>query len=439
MGTSPGVVVANEFSRSEDGGYGEYAVDYSDREEAVTRPWEQAYASYFFYMENPRKSTGLFTRDKDSLQEEDKTILKQIFDTAERNGSPLYRPIISFDNEWLEQNGLYSKENGWLDEKTLKIIVREAVEKGIKKEELTNAVWTAAFHFNTDNIHCHVSCVEPIPTRSVIQTGEYAGEYRGKFKLSTLYVMKGSVANAILMQQPENLKINDIIRNKIIDGYKQNPLYQNREFLEQFISVYELLPENKRNWNYGMNTLSYLRSDIDDLSKAYIDKYHKEEFKELQHLLQDADQNYRRAYGDSKLKSFYSDGKINDLYKRLGNQILKSMKEYDKIVKEDRFAKATETHKGLTQNRRPAKEDYYKNKYKDKSGKWHTKKSSERLKYKSKTKFHSNSSLHEFGKLADSLLQAMETEYINVHNQFEHEIMVMRADLHIDDELSPDN
>lgn len=35
----------------------------------------------------------------------------------------------------------------------------------VKNESLENATWSAAIHYNTDNIHVHVATVEPAPCR----------------------------------------------------------------------------------------------------------------------------------------------------------------------------------------------------------------------------------------------------------------------------------
>lgn len=429
-----GVIVANEFTRSNSksntkGGFGWYGVDYSDRNEAVERPWEREYDPYLKYMENSMKSTGLFTMEKDVLTDEEKKTLRHIFNVAQENGSPLYRPIISFDNEWLELNGLYSSKDGWVDEKTLRNIIRESIEKGIRKEGLVNAVWSAAFHYNTDNIHCHVSCVEPLPTREIIKRGEYAGERRGKFKESSISLIKSSIANRIIEQQLNNTKMNDIIRNRIIGEYKKNPLYKDFDILEQFSKVHKMLPEDKRKWNYGMNALIGIRPHIDNLARMYIQKYHKDDFEELQRLLKLADENYKMAYGNSNTRGLYSDGKLEDLYKRLGNQILKSMKDYDTLLKKDQISQQPELMKMNEEPQTQSQQnDYYNNRYKDGFGHWRTRKK-DSLKIRSNIQLHSKSSVDELGKVADSLIMAMKIEYINARNQYEHELLERQSEL----------
>ena len=53
----------------------------------------------------------------------------------------------------------------------------------LEKEGLSNAVWTASFHFNTDNIHIHIATVEPVPMREKRLYRQYEKTEDGKIKL----------------------------------------------------------------------------------------------------------------------------------------------------------------------------------------------------------------------------------------------------------------
>ena len=80
----------------------------------------------------------------------------------------MWQTVISFDNRWLEKNGIYNSEDGFLDVRTLHEYTRVSVNAMLKKEGLETATWSAAIHYNTDNLHIHIATVEPIPTRPLI-------------------------------------------------------------------------------------------------------------------------------------------------------------------------------------------------------------------------------------------------------------------------------
>ena len=73
-------------------------------------------------MGNPEKIGSLFTKDKHSLTEKEVKKLKKDFDKAQSNGSNMWQEVFSFDNEFLEANGLYDSENGALDEEKIRCV-----------------------------------------------------------------------------------------------------------------------------------------------------------------------------------------------------------------------------------------------------------------------------------------------------------------------------
>ena len=180
MNVKAGVVVVTKFCKSSSKAFSSY-IDYVDREEAARSNNTSKYNLYQDYMGNPEKSTGLFTETGDVQTMEEKTKLKDIFKQAQSKDSLMWQTVISFDNKWLEKNGLYSSKDKVLDEERLKGITRSAVHKMLEKEGLENAVWSAAIHYNTDNIHVHVATVEPEPMREKKKYIQYKNrEVNGK-------------------------------------------------------------------------------------------------------------------------------------------------------------------------------------------------------------------------------------------------------------------
>lgn len=287
--------------------------------------------SYTDYMGNPEKTSALFTAHSNQLDKNEKKELKELFKKAHENGSIMWQDVISFHNNWLEEQGIYDSKTHTVDEKKLMDITRLSMSEMQKREGLEKTtVWSAAIHYNTDNIHIHIATVEPFPTRT-----------RGKRKPKTLDAMKGKVINNILDRGEEQKKINDLIRKNMVGAKKENSTlrWKNRKLKPLFLEIYQELPQDdKRKWQYSMNAISHIKPKIDELSKQYINKYHQEDFKKFINSLDNEVKELRKAYGDGtkeeKRYEDYKKNKINELYKRMGNAFLQEIKEYDKQQKE---------------------------------------------------------------------------------------------------------
>ncbi|NGT73706.1 hypothetical protein G6Z36_09505 [Clostridium perfringens] len=295
-------------------------IDYIDRSEATRKKNFDKYSAYNNYMGNPEKIGSLFTKDKHSLTEKEVKKLKKDFDKAQLNGSNMWQEVFSFDNEFLEANGLYDSENGALDEEKIQEATRRAMEELSKREGFKDLTWSASLHYNTDNIHVHIASVEINPSRE-----------RGKFKPRTLYNMKSSFVNSLLDKQKDLDKINSLIRDNLIQGKKEMSFKEDIEMRKMVKEIVKKLPSDKRQWHYNYNSMQEVRPLIDNLTKYYIETYKKDEFKELVDRLEKEDKFYKEVYGKRKLETTtYKDNKIQDLYTRMGNTILKEIKEYVK-------------------------------------------------------------------------------------------------------------
>lgn len=164
---SPGVVLMNKYDTpsTSSQGYSGY-LNYISRNNAVA---PKNFDQYLLYMDDDRKQANLFTADQDFLTREEKESLQEKFSQAEQKNGLMWETVISFNNEWLEEHGLYRSSDGWTDEKELKRLTRGAVRELEDKNHL-NLTWTGAIHHNTDNIHIHIASVEKIPR---IQEKEY--------------------------------------------------------------------------------------------------------------------------------------------------------------------------------------------------------------------------------------------------------------------------
>lgn len=373
-----GLVLVTEFCAADDSTFSTY-IDYIDRDEATRKEHIKEFtiealledgerAGYLDYMDDPEKLGGLFTKEKDSLSADEKAALKDEFKTAQENGSLMWQSVISFDNKWLAEMGVYDKETGVLNEQLIKTMVRASVGEMLEKENLSNATWSASMHFNTDNIHIHVATCEVFPMREKKSYKQYERikdengkwkyktvrndktgrlekvplldgngniiekeEYVGRFKQSSLKAAKSKAVSVLADNKELNAEITKLMREHIIRSMKENSLYNDISFRRGFLELYRNMPKgvNRNMWKYGTNVIKPLREQIDALSKEYIEKYHKDDFEKLQEKLELQERRYIEAYGGS---SKQMENKIDDLYKRLGNSILSQFREFDKAL-----------------------------------------------------------------------------------------------------------
>lgn len=325
---TPAIVIKSKFvtpsQREKSGNYQEF-LNYMDRKDTHAHENELLeYETYQDYMANDEKSTGLFSSVSDSLNEKEKEYMKDLFADCQNKGSILWQDVISFDNEWLKENQIIDGTH--VDEKRLKQATRNGINAMLKKEGLLeSAVWTAAIHFNTDNVHVHVATVQDSNFKE-----------RGKRKLGSLETMKSKVINNLIDKSKDYEKLNYFIREQVISKKREDDMMSlknkivNRDLVKQFKHIHQHLPEDKRLWKYNMNGIADTRKEIDKFTTLYIEKHFKKEFEDFKKTLDKEVENHKRLYGDSEKAEKYRDKKMTDLYTRMGNAVLNEIKEHDK-------------------------------------------------------------------------------------------------------------
>ena len=350
-----GVTLMQDFCRPGNVAYQGY-IDYIGRSEAQRNAAYENYSlfsGYNDYMGNPVKTTGLFTREKDELTVSEKKELKALFDKAQKNGSIMWQTVISFDNRWLEEQGVMNQADRILDERKIKEVCRLGVERMLGKEDLEHALWSASIHYNTDNIHVHVATVEPTPMRREKLYVQYherkiggkvskeplrhadgspvmAKEYVGRFRQSSMEAGKSVVVNELLHTRELNQKINFVIRDQIVKGKKERRILQDPIMKQSFLELDKVIPREipANLCKYNAAAMAAYRPVLDEISRHYIQAYHGQEYEELKQMLYKQGDAYRTAYGNTDRN--YEKGKLDDLYARLGNAVLTELKEYRK-------------------------------------------------------------------------------------------------------------
>ncbi|AMA71946.1 relaxase MobL [Aneurinibacillus thermoaerophilus] len=106
---------------------------------------EGVYFRYMDYMGDEEKNGQLFDEFNDYISTDRKKEIAKLYSEAEQKGSPMWQDVVSFDNDWLEEQGLYDSKTHWLNEVKMKDVVRKAMAAMIEKEEMRSPVWTASF------------------------------------------------------------------------------------------------------------------------------------------------------------------------------------------------------------------------------------------------------------------------------------------------------
>ena len=325
-----GITMMTRFVQNSGAGFSDF-LDYIGREEAVD-PF--AYSEYVSeYMDNPEKTYGLFTENRDFLSEGDREKMRECFATAQDKGSLLWQSVLSFDNRWLSINGIYNFKTETLDEEKMRACTIAAMRELFKRENMEGFIYAAAIHKNTDNIHVHIAIADPAPVWKEGAGRCYRnrkGELlqRGKFKNKSIEAVKSKFTSEVFRGQQENIKINEIMRGQILSKQNDFSMKENIQLRSQFIKLAESMPDDLRLLKYNNNAMKAYRADIDRLSKQYVDKYYSEELQELRELIRIQDERYRITYGKNAQGRSFAQNKEAELNERLGNSILSAIREY---------------------------------------------------------------------------------------------------------------
>lgn len=348
MNTTPAIIIKTRFILPNTSNFQNY-INYIDR--ANVKSKVNDFKLYQDYMDDDKKTTSIFTETENDLTKTSKAELKELYQQAQNNNSIMWQDVISFDNDWLADQGIYSYQDKSLDENKIKEATRRAMDEMAKKENMEGTiVWSAAIHYNTDNIHVHVSTVQPVNPRE-----------RGKRKQSTLDNMKTKVAHCLMDRSEQNKELNNYIREEVIAKKKVDKFktFGNRKMYKDFKEIYKILPPDKRQWSYNYNTMKDVRPLLDKLTDKYIEKNFKVEHEEFLSNLDKEVLNYKRVYGENSNYKKYKEDKIRDLYTRMGNTILKELREHNR----DLILKANSKKTNLVSNVQMRKAYFKINRY----------------------------------------------------------------------------
>lgn len=92
---------------------------------------------------------------------------------------------------------------------------------------------------------------------------------KGVFKESSIETAKSRMVNKILNHTQINDKINTLMRDTLIDDFKNIDI-ENHDLKKLYLDIYKFLPKNKRLWQYNTNVMSPLHNNIDRFTTEWL-------------------------------------------------------------------------------------------------------------------------------------------------------------------------
>lgn len=321
-GNNPAVVFSLGFCFDWHIGNGDF-YDYLERPEAFKKDIHQmddeyrVTKDYMDYMKNNEKSDGIFDSTKDRLRKVDIDLYRDKELRARAEGAPKYIGVVSFNNDFLRQQGIM--QGNALDLRRLKDISRTAMAKMIhtsNKLDDNNVFWTAAIHTNTDNIHIHFSICE----KHCMNRDKDMLEVNAFDKLKSVFVNE-------MIGSKNTIEITSMQRQVLMPLFDRSVGAVN----EQIVELSRRLPDNKSLWQYNRKSMQPYREMINGCVDGIIESNDelKQAFGEYMRKLDEHTAKLKDWYGDGNRHLYldYKKNRLQDTYARFGNSLLKAIAE----------------------------------------------------------------------------------------------------------------
>ncbi|MGU8439004.1 MobP2 family relaxase [Clostridium perfringens] len=306
-------------------------IDYIDRDEATRNYNFDDFSLYNDYMGNPEKSGSLFTEKNDYMTKKEIKELKKNFELAQKNKSMMWQDVFSFNNDWLIENGYFNPKTKVLDEAKIRNAIRKSMGELTKDGNENELIWSASIHYNTGNIHIHVASVELNSNKENLKKDF---RERGKRKMKVIKTMKSKFINDLRNRDEFYKELDVLVRDNMVGSKKEYSFMKDRILREKMLDMLRHLPKDKREWNY--ERIKEAKPYVDSLSKYYVENFCRDDFQRFKKMIIEDRKEQLKIYGTPKDLSKLSEPhyKEADLYRRMGNTIIKELKDF---VKEEEY------------------------------------------------------------------------------------------------------
>ncbi|SQB58069.1 MobP2 family relaxase [Clostridium perfringens] len=336
-------------------------IDYIDRDEATRNYNFDDFSLYNDYMGNPEKSGSLFTEKNDYMTKKEIKELKKNFELAQKNKSMMWQDVFSFNNDWLIENGYFNPKTKVLDEAKIRNAIRKSMGELTKDGNENELIWSASIHYNTKHIHVHVASVELKPNKENLKKDF---RERGKRKMKVIKTMKSKFINDLRNRDEFYKELDVLVRDNMVGSKKEYSFMKDRILREKMLDMLRHLPKDKREWNY--ERIKEAKPYVDSLSKYYVENFCRDDFQRFKKMIIEDKKEQLKIYGTPKDLSKLSElhYKEADLYRRMGNTIIKELKDFvkEEEYKNKRLQYLKEKKKYKKKSYRSKKENEKKNK-----------------------------------------------------------------------------
>ena len=288
-----------------------------------------------YFEQSAKQFTGLFTATIDNLTDEEVAKYQEIFIQAQEADSFLWQDVVSFSEEFARESGLIDSKTNQVAQSKIIEATRKMMQKSFEKENmLDTGIWVASVHVNTDNLHVHVATVETENTRPmktfIDENGKEDRQRKGMRKQTTLDQMKYTFFNSLQSEKDLLSRINELrneltkeIVPKAFNHARENVQFQ--KLIETIKNEVNKIPQGKRKWAYKTQT----KTNKENIQKVVnILLKGNESYQEFQEKAKQYSDTRQKVYGQSDKKENQNYlNRMEDLQNRLGNAVLKQIKE----------------------------------------------------------------------------------------------------------------
>ncbi len=281
----------------------------------VDKGGKAGYADYLDYAGNKEKSRGVF--DKDGiLSAAQKKDLRRVLKTTD---SVIWDMVVSFEEQ-------YGKTH-LKDANDARELLNALLNRFFKKVGLSpqNMSWFAGLHENTDNRHIHVSFWENTPVFTRQQDREHKHFHSGKLRQAGIDDFKIAIENHYSELSACVKEKRKTLLSKASHAISQTPHGALNTLLT---ALYEQIPETGR-IGYDSENMASGRKLADDITTCLLktNPILKNEYAMFCYELMRRDEQILEFCRKQKISNaedfLVGDKTVNDLYRRLGNMVIR--------------------------------------------------------------------------------------------------------------------